>query len=290
MMKTTSYIIVGLVGLGAVCSFGGGIAAGLNATYSHESRVIEVEGTEESRPTRHFSVLSADVYRFCDSIMVDFDSDVVINVVEDKSVDVPTVAMNSDWDKYLTLRESGDSLKLEFDFHALLPGKSFTKPSAKNNVRLFVHTFKPQPIYITVPPSMLGEVDPGRFTQFRFNGIETDSMKFGMLTGMQFESCRLGRASFSGNALNCTISLADTKVDSMLFDVPAVSCRLDAHNSEVNMLRWTDTSERDGKTARLAAGAGVIGGFEWSSPVYGNKAECSIEIGSEGHQELADIK
>ncbi len=287
-MKTTSYIIFGLLGAGAICAFGGGALVGLLSQRISQKMLTSVEGIKESRPLEAFSVINVETLQYCDSLIVNFEEDPQINVIEDSLADSPRIEMNADWDKYLTLRQTGDSLSIVLDFHGLIEGKKFSSGSDK--LIRNVHVFNPKDLSIYVPSGMLKSVSPDRNSYFSFEGITADSLSIDRLTDMAFNSCRIGTLAFSGEAnrvggrsyyyRRSDLKLYGSTVGLMNLRVPATEINLSGSESHINMLEWFDTSLYGNQTARITALNGMVGDVEWSSPKESNKLFYTIKFTS----------
>ncbi len=302
-MKTTSYIIAGLLGLGAVGAFCLGAYIGSAVKGTPVIDPAEAGGESVVRQVERFSVLDTEVKIYCDSMRIDFLEDLVINITEVASLDTPLLTMNEGWSKYLTLRESGDSLVMDFDFHGYKAGKTFTYDHDTSNPSIRLEEFIPTDITISVPKGMLKRVNPDRYTRFAFRGLEADSLEMGLLSSMSFDKCRIGGLSFSGKVktavLNsdygrnsskqeATLAFDESQIGSLVLDVPAASVDVTGEGSAIKSLVWNDTSEKDGMTAILSASNGLLGLVEWDSPKYGNVLRYKMDMKGKGRFALAD--
>jgi len=301
-MKTTSYIIIGLLGLGAVGSLGIGAYVG-NATSGVPVRdAVKVSGEHSDISVGRFAVLDAEVKKYCDSLQLDFLSELVVKVSEDASLEVPRLTMNADWDRYLTVRESGDSLVLDFDFHEYMPGKTFTRGRVTDSPRIILEPFIPADISILVPKGMLKSVTPDRYTRFIFNGLDADSLDFGMLSSMTFDKCRIGALSFSGNVRTGFINeygrnrskpeagleFNESQIDLLSLDVPATSVSVNGGDSMIEKFVWNDASTQGDETAYLNAPKELFHRFEWNSPTYGNTLQYQLNLEGKGKFRIDD--
>ncbi len=300
-MKTTSYIIIGLLGLGAVGAFGIGAYVGNAGGGIPVSKAMKVAGEFTNTPTGRFAVLDTEVKIFCDTLRMDLCNDLIINVSEDASLESPSIGMNSDWGKYLTVRESGDSLILYFDFHECMPGKTFTRDRVTDNPSSRLKPFVPADITITVPKGMLKCVNPDRYTSFTFNGLEADSLDFDLLTSMSFDMCRIGRLSFSGNVesgfINDTwngsvdsahLLFKGSQIGLLTLDVPVGTVGIAGEGSMIEKLVWNDASTKGGQTAFLNAPKGTFREFEWNSPTYENTLQYQLDLNAKGKFSITD--
>lgn len=300
-MKTTSYIIVGLLGLGAVGAFGVGAYLGHAMSETPKIDTINVGGELSDASVGRFEVLDTEVKKYCDTLRMDFISELVIKVSEDESLDTPRLTMNADWGKYLTVRESGDSLILDFDFHECMPGKTFTRDRVADNPSSRLKPFAPADIMIAVPKGMLKCVNPDRYTRFTFNGLEADSLDFGLLTSMSFDMCRIGELSFSGNVDsgfidghwdgsvdNARLSFNGSQIGLLTLDVPVGTFGIAGEGSMIEKLVWNDASTEGGHTAFLNAPKGTFRQFEWNSPTYENTLQYQLDLNAKGKFSITD--
>lgn len=298
-MKTTSYIIIGLLGLGAVGAFGIGAYVGNAGGGIPVSKAMRVAGEFTNTPTGRFAVLDTEVKIFCDTLRMDLCNDLIINVSEDASLESPSIGMNSDWGKYLTVRESGDSLILDFDFHEYASGRTFTSERTTDNPTVLLEPFVPTDITINVPKGMLRKVNPDQFVRFIFNGVDADSLELGLLTSMRFDGCRIGSLSFAGDIRTgfddysysrpeAELWFEKSQVGVLTLDVPVGTVGIAGEGSMIEKLVWNDASTKDGQTAFLNAPKGTFREFEWNSPTYENTLQYQLDLNAKGKFSITD--
>lgn len=301
-MKTTSYIIIGLLGLGAVGAFGIGAYVGSAVDGVSAYDAMKVAGEISDTQVGKFAVLDTEVKRYCDTLRMDFVSELVIKVSEDASLETPRLTMNVDWDKYLTVRELGDSLILDFDFHEYMPGKTFTRERVADSPTSMLEQFFPADIAISVPRGMLKSVTPDQYTRLVFDGMEADSLDFGMLTSMTFDKCRIGALSFSGDVMTGVINdygynisnpeaglkFNESQIGLLSLDVPAVSVDVTGGDSMIEKVVWNDASTKGDETAYLNAPRGLFHLFEWRSPKYENTLQYQLNLEGKGAFSIVD--
>lgn len=296
-MKTTSYIIIGLLSLGAVGAFGFGAYVGHNMG-KFRSDTLMAGGEVTDTQMERFAVLDTEVKIHSDSMRINFIRDLIINVTEDASLESPRLSMSDGWNKYLTVRESGDSLIMDFDFHGYMRGNSVTYEHDLLN-----QPFIPTDITITVPKGMLKRVNPDRYTRFVFKNMEADSLDFGLLTSMSFDKCCIGGLSFSGKVKTAVLksdygsnrsrhganlTFDESQVGLLVLDVPVASISVDGEDSMIERFVWNDVSAKGNEIAYLNAPKELFRQFEWNSPEHGNTLEYQLNLEDKGKFSFAD--
>ncbi|MCM1504296.1 MAG: hypothetical protein NC127_03765 [Muribaculum sp.] len=265
-MKTTSYIITGLVAAVAVLAFAGGMLMGAEtAPMMQEKEPTDISGELESIQMERFSAIDVKMYRYCDSLRVSFIIDPEIIVKEDAEAEGPRIEMNADWTKYLTLQQSADSLTICFDFHELLPGKTFTDNAERGWWR-FKHEFFAQPITIYVPPKMLMSVNQNKKdVPFSFKSLRSDSLALNHLANVSFMNCRISTLAFSGewSSGDIKVNLAETEIDRLNVNACPGTVSINGADSSVGKLVWTAAASKIDRHATLKANENLIHDVEW---------------------------
>lgn len=292
-MKKTSYVIIGLLLAGAVGAFVSGFT--LNR-YGSKCVPLEMSELTDTTSVGRFGVLAVEMRLYSDSVIICPQNHLEVKVNEDSTIESPRLTMSVDWHKYVTLRESGDSLILDVDFHDLIPGKKFE--SDRGQIRGGVPlTVVPSPITVDVPAGMLKGISPFYQTDFMLSGLTSDSLELAMGIPVKFVGCRIDKIGLTvdvsgdfsyGRGVNCVDwTLDSTNIGLLTVEAPAVNLNLTTEDSHVGRLNWTDTSGKGDKTAWLGADAGAVGHIDWISPA-GNKLEYEMTMTGSGHINISE--